>query len=157
MSLNYTFKNGLKSKFYVICILPQQKNNQLFSSFGHTVQHAGSQLVPHPGIKPMSPALRVWSLNHWAIMRVPINFLKDFQIGRHLGQILKNRVIFDCPGHPAVKTLYFYCRGAHVQSLGRELRSHKLLGVARKKKTRVKRLNCSTTWYKWQVACKENA
>ena len=28
-------------------------------------------LVPQPGIEPMSPSLKVWSLNHWAAGEVP--------------------------------------------------------------------------------------
>ena len=28
-------------------------------------------LVPQPGIEPMPPALKVWSLNHWTAGKVP--------------------------------------------------------------------------------------
>ena len=28
-------------------------------------------LVPQPGIKPASPAVEMWSLNHWATKEVP--------------------------------------------------------------------------------------
>ena len=29
-------------------------------------------LVPWPGIKPMPPALEVWSLNHWTSREIPM-------------------------------------------------------------------------------------
>ena len=29
-------------------------------------------LVPQPGIKPMPPAVEVWSLNHWTTREVPV-------------------------------------------------------------------------------------
>ena len=29
-------------------------------------------LVPQPGIEPMSPAVQVWSLNHWTLREVPL-------------------------------------------------------------------------------------
>ena len=31
-------------------------------------------LVPWPGIKPWAPALGMWSLSHWTMREVPINF-----------------------------------------------------------------------------------
>ena len=31
-------------------------------------------LAPHPGIKPVPPALRVWSLNHWTAREVRLIF-----------------------------------------------------------------------------------
>ena len=32
-------------------------------------------LVPRPGIEPMSLALGVWSLNHWTAREVPVTVL----------------------------------------------------------------------------------
>ena len=37
--------------------------------FGHSTWHVG--LVPQPGIKPESPVVEVWSLNHWTTREVP--------------------------------------------------------------------------------------
>ena len=38
-------------------------------------------LVPQPGIKPMPPAVGVWSLNHWTTREVPITlFLEYFHV-----------------------------------------------------------------------------
>ena len=42
-------------------------------------------------------------------------------------------VLGDFRGGPVVKTLRFHRKGAQVQSLVRELRSHMLRGVAKKK------------------------
>ena len=36
--------------------------------FGHV---AYGTLVPGPGIKPVPPSFRVWSLNHWTAKEVP--------------------------------------------------------------------------------------
>ena len=38
--------------------------------FGHTAKCG--ILVPWPGIKPVSSALQIWSLNHWTTREVPI-------------------------------------------------------------------------------------
>ena len=46
----------------------------------------------------------------------------------------KNSRIWDFPGGLVIKTLHFHCRGKQVQSLIRELRSHMLCGMAKKKK-----------------------
>ena len=37
---------------------------------------AGRILVPQPGIKPVPPAVEVWSLNHWTIREVLIIIIK---------------------------------------------------------------------------------
>ena len=42
----------------------------------------------------------------------------------YLVKIEKKKKEMDFPGCPVVKTVYFQCRGAQVQSLVRELRSH---------------------------------
>ena len=42
-----------------------------FFFFLATPLKACGTLVPQPGIKPMSPAVEVWSLNHWTTMEVP--------------------------------------------------------------------------------------
>ena len=34
-------------------------------------------LVPQPGIKPVLPALEVWSLNHWTSRGALLGFLSD--------------------------------------------------------------------------------
>ena len=41
-----------------------------FFFFGHTAKCG--ILVPWPGIKPVSSALQIWSLNHWTTREVPI-------------------------------------------------------------------------------------
>ena len=43
--------------------------NLFFFFFCYTVQHVG--LVPWPGIETASPAVEVWSLNHWTATEVP--------------------------------------------------------------------------------------
>ena len=42
--------------------------------------------------------------------------------------------LWDSAGGPVGKTAGFHCRGAQAHSLVRELKSHLLLGVAKKKK-----------------------
>ena len=42
-----------------------------FDSFFLTAPHGMWDLVPQPGIKPASPALEAWSLNHWTTREVP--------------------------------------------------------------------------------------
>ena len=42
--------------------------------------------------------------------------------------------LWDSAGGPVGKTAGFHCRGAQAHSLVRELKSHMLLGVAKKKK-----------------------
>ena len=38
-----------------------------FFFFGHTTWHAE---LPWPGIEPVSPAVKAWSLNHWTAREV---------------------------------------------------------------------------------------
>ena len=39
--------------------------------FFFATHHAGI-LVPQPGIKPMPPAVEVWSPNHWTAREFPV-------------------------------------------------------------------------------------
>ena len=52
----------------------------------------------------------------------------------HSLSLWKQECIGDAPGDPVVKTGCFHCRGARVQSLVREQRSHTPHGTAEKKK-----------------------
>ena len=47
---------------------------------------------------------------------------------------LRELEAWDFPGGPEVKILHFHYRGQHIRPLVQELRSHKLRGVAKKKK-----------------------
>ena len=45
----------------------------LFSAMLQSIWDVGCEiLVPRPGIKPTSPAMEVWYLNHWISREVPI-------------------------------------------------------------------------------------
>ena len=47
--------------------------------------------------------------------------------------IYPSKISRQFPGGPVVRTRCFHCPGARVQSLVRELKSHKLRGAAKKK------------------------
>ena len=34
---------------------------------------AGGNLVPQPGIRPRTPAVEIWSINHWTVSEIPEN------------------------------------------------------------------------------------
>ena len=53
----------------VVCYLPLQ----LF--FFRLLATVRGILVPWPGIKPMAPAVEVWSLNHWTDREIPCALL----------------------------------------------------------------------------------
>ena len=67
-----------------------KKSNVSFSLFLWPCYAACGNLVPQPGIEPMSPALGAWGCNHWTIVEVPSISL--FNIGS-----------WDFPGGPVVK------------------------------------------------------
>ena len=51
-------------------VLADFQGSLLFFFFGHTAKCG--ILVPWPGIKPVSSALQIWSLNHWTTREVPM-------------------------------------------------------------------------------------
>ena len=58
-------------RFGVIMLLQSSKKKFFKKKFFWLHFMAYGILVPQPGIEPMSPALKVWSLNHWAAGEVP--------------------------------------------------------------------------------------
>ena len=47
-------------------------------------------LVPQPGIEPVSPAVEVWSLNHWTTREVPKQIFKKLEIISSIFSIYKD-------------------------------------------------------------------
>ena len=43
------------------------------NSFGFFGRMAGGNLVPQPGIRPMTPAVEIRSINHWTVSEIPEN------------------------------------------------------------------------------------
>ena len=60
----------MQIRFGVIMLLQLNKKNFLKKIFWLNCVAYGI-LVPQPGIEPMPPALKVWSLNHWTAGEVP--------------------------------------------------------------------------------------
>ena len=72
--------------------------------------------------------------------------LANFPVKSLLKLLLKFGVDWDFPDGPVVKTL-LPLQGARVQSLDRELRSHKPHGTAKKKKGRKRNFVCSIYFF----------
>ena len=64
-------------------------------------------------------------------MLLPLS--ESLKTGKDVGGNRKNISLGELPGDPVVRAPRSHCRG-RVQSLVRELRSHKLHGVAKKQK-----------------------
>ena len=52
-----------------------------FLFFIFAALHGMWDLVPSPGIEPMSPAVEVQSLNHWTAREVPGKFFTGIHLG----------------------------------------------------------------------------
>ena len=64
----HQFGNKLVCKIFYFLNFPYS----LFIFNFLAIWHGLWDLVPWPGIKPMPPALDVWSLNHWTAREIPL-------------------------------------------------------------------------------------
>ena len=56
------------------------------NSFGFFGRMAGGNLVPQPGIRPMTPAVEIQSTHHWTVSEIPENcFLIPEGLFQHSG------------------------------------------------------------------------
>ena len=69
-----------------VVVLTEKKSLDHFFFFGYTLQHVE---LPWAGIKPVSPALEVWSLNHWTTREV-MGCLFQFHIQSLLWNTINN-------------------------------------------------------------------